>query len=171
MKTDVKKIGSKFVHFGAGAFGLTAGSIAMKQVAPLLAKLPSWFPDIAKKLTPGLVGMLAAYLLSEKFKDEKAQSLFFGLGLAGFADALRNGLGPFVPLINDNVPTLRGLGIVQNYGEYPSSYMSSTTTPRLQGRSAYNLSGRSAYNLQGMGNAYSLMGPSQGSSASANLLN
>src|SRR5688572_25690658 len=102
----MKEAGQTVLKFGSGAVGLTAGALAMKQVNNVL---PASFPDIAKKIGPGLAAMLAAYFLSSKVSNDKLKALAMGLGLAGFADLARKLLGDKISLIAENVPSLSGM--------------------------------------------------------------
>lgn len=114
MKTEsVKKVGSTIGKFGSAAAGLGLGTFVM-------SKVPSFGPPIVQKLLPGLVGMSLAYVIGKKSKSEYAQSAALGLGLAGFANVLRNTVA-LPSFVSENL-SLKGLGYVQNYGQYPAEY-------------------------------------------------
>lgn len=136
----MKEAGQTVLKFGSGAVGLTAGALAMKTVNNVL---PASFPDIAKKIGPGLAAMLAAYFLSAKVSNDKLKALAMGLGLAGFADLAKKLLGDKIKLISDNVPTLSGL---------PGYAAVANTNPGWD----YYVKN----SLQGLGNPYALNGDS-----------
>jgi hypothetical protein len=158
----VKEAGQTALKFGAGAAGLTAGALAMKLIN---SKLPASFPDLAKKITPGLAGMLLAYFISAKTSNDKAKSIAFGIGLAGFADILKKTVGSKIAFINDNVPSLSGTGYAAvNTGDFPPSYYLNNAfqgVPINGADSSFALMGNS-YALSGMrgvpmnGSAYAL---------------
>jgi hypothetical protein len=101
-----KEAGVTAGKFGIGAVGLTAGAYGMKKINDFL---PANTPDFAKKIGPGLAGMLIAFLLGVKFSDDRLKALAFGIGLAGFSDVAKKLLGDKVQFIADNVPSLTGL--------------------------------------------------------------
>lgn len=151
----MKEAGQTVIKFGSGAAGLTVGSVALKQLNKVL---PASFPEIAKKIGPGLATMLLAYLLSVKVSNDKLKSLAFGLGLAGFADLALKVLGG-VKLIADNVPSLSGLPgyAAVNTGGVGWDYYRDNSLQGL-GNNAFALNGMS---MQGLGNnAYALNGDS-----------
>ena len=154
----MKEAGQTVIKFGAGAAGLTVGALAMKQVNNLL---PASFPDIAKKIGPGLAGMLLAYLLSAKVSDDKLKALAMGLGLAGFADLARKLLGDKVKFIADNVPSLSGTPgyAAVNQGGTGWEYYRDNSLQGL-GNAAYALNGNVAMqgvSMQGTGGGFSQM--------------
>ncbi|HMG94345.1 MAG TPA: hypothetical protein VK589_30000 [Chryseolinea sp.] len=158
----IKEAGETVLKFGSGAAGLTVGAIAMKKVNDLL---PASFPDIAKKIGPGLAAMLLAYLLSVKVSNDKLKALAMGLGLAGFADFARKLLGDKVSLIANNVPALSGMPGYRsvNTGGVGWDYYRDNSLQGL-GQSPYALNGDTfsmqGYSMQGLGNAaYALNGP------------
>lgn len=140
----MKEAGQTVLKFGAGAAGLTAGALAMKQVNNLL---PASLPDILKKIGPGLAGMLIAYLLSAKVSDDKLKALAMGLGLAGFADLAKKLLGDKVAFIQENVPTLSGM---------PGYAAVNTNT--ATGWDYYRQNSLQGVSMQGLGDAYALSG-------------
>jgi len=144
----MKEAGQTVLKFGAGAAGLTVGSVALKQLNKVL---PVTLPEMVKKIGPGLTTMLVSYLLSTKVDNDKLKSLVFGLGLAGFADLALKLLGG-VRLIADNVPTLSGMPSYRsvNTGGVGWDYYRDNS---LQGFG-------NAYALNGFGNAYALNGDS-----------
>jgi hypothetical protein len=148
-----KEAGQTVVKFGAGAAGLTAGALAMKLIN---SKLPASTPTLAKKIAPGLAGMLIAYIISAKTGNDKLKSIAFGLGLAGFADVLRKTLGDKVAFIQDNVPSLSGTGYAAvNQGDFPPSYYLKNA---FQG---VPVNGNDSYSMMGVplnGGAYALNG-------------
>jgi hypothetical protein len=150
---DVKKAGQTALKFGAGAAGLTAGVLAMRLIN---AKLPSSTPDLAKKIAPGLAGMVLAYVISAKTDNDKLKSVAFGLGLAGFADVLKKTVGDKISFIKDNVPSLSGTGYAAvNQGDFPPSYYEQNA---FQG---VPVNGSSSYDLMGVpvnGSPYALNG-------------
>ncbi|MGL6121681.1 MAG: hypothetical protein ACRC1W_01330 [Shewanella sp.] len=151
----MKEAGQTVLKFGSGAAGLTVGSVALKQLNKVL---PASFPEIAKKIGPGLATMLLAYFLSTKLSNDKLKSLSFGLGLAGFADLALKVLGG-VKLIADNVPSLSGMPGYKavNTGGVGWDYYRDNS---LQGvGNPYALNGES-FSMQGMGNPYALNGES-----------
>ena len=151
----MKQAGQTVIKFGAGAAGLTVGSVALKQLNKVL---PVTLPEMVKKIGPGLTTMLVSYLLSTKVDNDKLKSLVFGLGLAGFADLALKVLGG-VRLIADNVPTLSGMPSYRsvNTGGVGWDYYRDNS---LQGLgNAYALNGDS-FSMQGIGNPYALNGTS-----------
>jgi hypothetical protein len=150
----VKEAGETALKFGSGAAGLTAGALAMKLIN---SKLPTSTPALAKKIAPGLVGMLLAYFISAKTSNDKLKAVAFGIGLAGFADVLKKTLGDKISFINDNVPTLSGTGYAAiNTGDFPPSYYE---------RNAFQgvpMNGDSSYSMMGVpmngGNSFALSG-------------
>ena len=159
--SKVKEAGQTLLKFGAGASGLTVGSIGMKKLNEVL---PASMPDIAKKIGPGLAAMLLAFLASAKISNDKAKALFFGLGLAGFADLALKLLGDKVSLIGNNVPSLSGLGDTPrtkavNTGGIGWDYYRDNSLQGL-GADPYALNGDSV-SMQGtsmQGNPYALNG-------------
>lgn len=141
--SKIKEAGQTVLKFGAGAAGLTVAAFGLKKTNELL---PASTPDIAKKVVPGLVSMLIAWGFSAKVANEKAKSLAFGIGLAGFADLLLKTLGPKVGFIQANVPALSGLGVLPGY------------VANNAGGTGWNYYRDNA--LQGLGNAYALNGDS-----------
>lgn len=162
----MKEAGQTVLKFGSGAVGLTAGVLAMKTVNNVL---PASFPDIAKKIGPGLAAMLAAYFLSAKVSNDKLKALSMGLGLAGFADLARKVLGDKIALINDNVPSLSGIPGYRsvNTGGVGWDYYRDNS---LQGLgNPYALNGDS-FSMQGTpyalnGDSFSMQGPGGAMSA------
>ena len=150
----VKKLGKSVGKFGSAAAGLAAGSFIMK-------KIPAFGPAIVQKLLPGAAGIALAIFIDSKFDNAYARSAAMGLGLAGVVDIAKKTLGAKVPFIDQALPSLSGIGYVQNYGDYPAEYFSQANAARLQGVG-------DAYQLMGLsnGNAYQLMG-----TPSANMLN
>ena len=153
----MKEAGQTVLKFGSGAVGLTAGALAMKTVNNVL---PASFPDIAKKIGPGLAAMLAAYFLSAKVSNDKLKALAMGLGLAGFADLAKKLLGDKIKLISDTVPTLSGMPgyspVVTSGGVGWDYYVKNS----LQGLgNPYALNGDS-FSMQGVGNPFALNGDS-----------
>lgn len=148
---NTKEAGQTVVKFGAGAAGLTVGKLGMTQVSKVL---PASFPAIAKKVAPGIAGMLLAYLISAKVTNDKLKAMAMGLGLAGFADLAVKLLGDKVPFIKDNVPALSGAPYAAvNTGGVGYDYYRDNS---LQGLGdPFALSGIS---MQGMGNPYALNG-------------
>ena len=159
---NTKEAGKTVVKFGAGAAGLTAGALALKQVNKAL---PAEFPMLAKQLTPGLATMLLAYLVSAKVTDDRLKALAMGLGLSGFSDLVLKTLGSKVKLIADNVPALSGLGVpgyaAVNQGSFPPSYYAENAFQGL-GDSPYALNGLRGVPINGgvpmNGSAYALNG-------------
>jgi hypothetical protein len=157
---NTKEAGQTVLKFGAGAAGLTVGSIGLKFVN---SKLPDSVPDLAKKIIPGLAAMGAAYVLSAKVDNDKVKSIAFGLGLAGFADVLKRTLGDKIALINDNVPSLSGTPqATMNTGDYPPSYYfrNAFQGVPMNGADAFSLSGVPMNGLRGLrgAGAYALSG-------------
>lgn len=157
---DTKEAGKTVVKFGAGAAGLTAGALALRQVNKVL---PANFPALAKQLTPGIATMLIAYLFSAKVKDDRLKAIAMGLGLSGFADLTLKTLGDKVKLIAEYVPALSGLGqpgyASVNQGSFPPSYYKENAFQGLG--DAYALNGFRGVPVQGVpmnGDAYSLNG-------------
>jgi hypothetical protein len=172
----MKEAGQTVLKFGSGAAGLTAGSIAMKQVNKVL---PASFPDIAKKIGPGLAAMLLAYFLSTKVDNDKLKALAMGLGLAGFADLALKLLGDKLKLISDNVPALSGMpgyravntntstgwdyyrqnslqGLGNPYALNGESFSMQGTS--MQGLGAGSMNSMNSYALSGLGESFSMQG-------------
>lgn len=159
---DFKKPVDKLKDFGSGAVGLSVGVVAMKGLNKVL---PESTPDIVKKVAPGIAGMALAYILMLKAGDNKyLDKGALGIGLAGFADVVKNLLGDKVSFIADNVPSLRGVPgyAAVNTGDYPPNYYKENAFQGLHGGvpmngDAYALSGLNG-NVPMNGNAFALSG-------------
>lgn len=153
----VKSVAKPAKKFGAGTVGLIGGSIITSKIPELsfLANIPVVGQYLAK-LAPGAAVMFLAYLLNKKFQNDLVQAGAFGLGLAGFANAVKRLTnGTPLQMVSDAVPA--GLGVVRdptNYGQYPPSYYidSNKAYSRLNGAPS------EAYQLNGAGTAYRLSG-------------
>lgn len=142
----VKTAGSNLAKFGSAAGGLVVGSLVMKRI-------PTFGPPIVQKLLPGVIGMVLAYLLNAKFNNAYVKNAALGLGLAGFVDVVKkftDGQTGIFATVNQSLPSLSGLGYIQNYGQYPPSYFAQK---QLNGadQEAFSLQGpdQEAFSLQG----------------------
>lgn len=157
VKKIIKKPVDKLAEFGSGAAGLSVGAAAMKAVN---SALPDATPDWLKKIGPGLAGMGLAYAVMLKSKDNQyVNAGALGLGLAGFADALKGLLGDKFTLLTDHIPSLRGVPgyAAVNTGDYPPNYYKENA---FQGLGGVPMNG-DAFSLSGVpmnGSAYALSG-------------
>lgn len=165
----VKSVTKPAAKFGAGTAGLIGGSLVASKIPELtfLMNIPV-VGQYLSKIAPGAVVMVLAFLLNKKFENELVKAGAFGMGLAGFANAVKRLTnGTPLQMISDAVPA--GLGIVKlptNYGDYPPALQASTLRGLKGAGQAYNLSGgeSKAYNLTGVkglgeaGKAYLLSG-------------
>lgn len=161
--TDVKKGASNVGKFASVGGGLVAGTLVLSKIPSLdfLTKIPVAGEWLAK-LAPGALTMVLAYLASDRFQNEYVKSASMGMGWAGVLDTLkRTGL---LDKINSYFPTgLSGLGIVQNYANYPPDYFlkSNWAGSRINGLAGNGESLQGAASLQG---ATSLQGAATGRS-------
>lgn len=158
-EATVKKAGSQAINFAMGILGLSGGTL-------LASKVPAMGPAILQKILPGLLNMGLGLFISHKWKDEKAQSLAFGLGLSGFANVVNKftasaaAADPSGILAKVNkataLPSLGSIGMnTANYGQYDADYFNPDRKPRpLNGtadRMANSLTGpdQQAFSLTG----------------------
>lgn len=171
----VKKASSKGLRFGIGGVSFGLGLYGMGKIQGLTDKLPSFIPEIIRKMIPGIAIMGLSYWASTKTKDDRIQAALLGLGFSGGADAFRRLLGPIFPGIKDYVPGLNGTQGAEgiNVGDFQMPYywenafqglrgnMSmqgmSMQGMSMQGPGPFSLNGPGAFALNGKG-AYSLMG-------------
>lgn len=151
----VKSVGAPALKFVAAGGGIAVSAFALKKLDALI---PASVPTLVRKLGPGVLTAIVAYLLSKQVSDDKLKALMLGLGAGGALDALRKVLPANFA---QNIPALSGMApyAAVNTGGVGWDYYLQNSLQGLKGLgNAYALSGDS-FSMQGAP-AYALSGDS-----------
>ncbi len=159
----VKSAGKPAIKFIAAGVGITGSAFALKKLDALI---PASVPTLVRKVGPGLLTAIVAYLLSQKVSDDRLKALMLGLGGGGMLDAIRK----ILPAnFSANIPALSGQpgyaavntgGVGWDY--YLQNSLQGVGNPYALSGDAMSMQGPGAYALNG---DTSMQGPGGGMQA------